>query len=447
MFTDYQLSNFSRYLRETPKHMLGIDPGPVFGAYDSAFGARAHGFRRGINMRQFARGGAFDAGGNLDPENPNMSKSGNCLVALEKYLSQKLSTEEMQKISPMIETLCHHVKSEAMNGEDDDPDADAEAMDKPRRARDDPDFPGATRTGADPRFNSLVRNNKGSAMDSPASSHKGRRRFLQRDVQSFAVEARLIQRGVSFGPARHGAALVYLERGIPMGKIQSLVAVARGGGNHVDQDRLALNIAINAAAEARRAVDNAAAARGRALRMVDQADDRLSAATTAVTEAKDSLARRMTSYATEGGTALAPDSILSNCRAEERDAADNLDAARAALNAVEATLEGPLEALKASERRVGELARGILARAIEPTIADIVRLKASLRDAMGQLSVMARECCVQWPPNAELSRLTNHLRIEARGGICFELDHAGNPGVERMQAYLAALLLDADASI
>jgi hypothetical protein len=163
MFTDYQLSNFSRYLKETPKHMLGIDPGPVLGAYDAigpAGGARAHGFRRGINMRQFAWGGAFDAE-NGENENNNMSKSGQTWVALEKYLSQILSTEQMAEVGSMIEDLCHHAKSEAMNGEDDDPDA--EAMDKPRRgARDNP-----------PPFANGGRPNPGGRVD-PADPMNGR---------------------------------------------------------------------------------------------------------------------------------------------------------------------------------------------------------------------------------------------------------------------------------
>jgi hypothetical protein len=132
MFTNYQLSNFSRYLNETPKHMLGIDPGPVLGAYDAGGavgGARAHGFRRGINMRQFARGGAFDAAANGENENPNMSKYGASLVRLEKYLRNILSEEEMGEVSPLVDDLCHHAKSEGMN-QDDDPD-DME-MDKRR---------------------------------------------------------------------------------------------------------------------------------------------------------------------------------------------------------------------------------------------------------------------------------------------------------------------------
>jgi hypothetical protein len=225
-----------------------------------------------------------------------------------------------------------------------------------------------------------------------------------------------------------------------MGKIQSIVAMARGGGETHDPDRLALAVAINSASEARRAVDAAAASRGRALRMVDQAEDRLAAATSAVTEAKDSLARRMTSYATEGGTALAPDSILSNCRAEERDAADNLDAARAALNAVEATLEGPLDALRASEKRVSELSRVILGRHIEAAVSDVARLATALSSARATLWFLHRECH-QWPPTPDSERVRFAFTYMP------ELDLSlNNQTAARWAEYLAALKLDADAA-
>ena len=57
MFSDIQLANCKHYIDHTPKHMLGIDPARAQGAYDAVGGARPHGFRRGINMRQFSFGG------------------------------------------------------------------------------------------------------------------------------------------------------------------------------------------------------------------------------------------------------------------------------------------------------------------------------------------------------------------------------------------------------
>jgi hypothetical protein len=226
-------------------------------------------------------------------------------------------------------------------------------------------------------------------------------------------------------------------------KIQSILT-ARAGGTK-DGDRLQLSIAISAAAEARKAVDNAAAARGRALRMVDEAEARLVSASAAVTEAKDSLARRMTSYATEG-TALAPDSLLRNCRVEERDAEDSLDAARAALAAVEATIEGSIEALRHADRRVGELQRVILGRNIEPAIADVVRAKAALVDAIGVLHLLQAACVESYPPNSEWSRLRGHVVIEVRGGVCYELDHSNSRAAERWAKYAEELKISADAA-
>jgi hypothetical protein len=227
-----------------------------------------------------------------------------------------------------------------------------------------------------------------------------------------------------------------------MSKIQSLLAV-RGGGTR-DPDRLSLQVAISAAVEARRARDAAAAARGRALRMCDEAEDRLAAAKSGVAAARDNLARATVTAATEG-TRLAPDSEMRNARAEEQAADDSLIAARAALAAVEAALEGPIEASKLSERRVGECVRTILARHIEPAIADVVRAKASLADALGVLHLLQTTCVEPWPPNAELTRLRKHLLVEARGGVCFEIDYEGNRAAARWAKYADELKTSADA--
>jgi hypothetical protein len=228
-----------------------------------------------------------------------------------------------------------------------------------------------------------------------------------------------------------------------MSKIQSIMA-ARAGGTK-DPDRLQLAIAISAAAEARKAVDNAAAARGRALRMVDEAEDRLAAAKEGVTAAKDALTRRVTLSA-QSGTTLSPDSELRNSRLFEQECIDGLDAARASLAAVEAMLECPIEILKVAERRVGDLSRTILARAIEPTIADIRRQKAALLDSIAVLHFLKKSCVADWPPSSEESRLRNCLRIEAQGGVCFEPDFSNSRAAERWAEYFAHLKLDADAA-
>jgi len=228
-----------------------------------------------------------------------------------------------------------------------------------------------------------------------------------------------------------------------MSKIQSIMAV-RGGGTR-DPDRLALNVAINAAAEARRALDASRASVGRAHRFCDEAEARLSAASAGVTAARDALARATRTAATSG-TVLAPSSEMRSARLVEQDCIDSLDAARAFLAAVSATLEGPAEALKLAERRVGELARVILARHIEPAIADVVRAKAALFDALGVLHLLGTQCVTSWPPNSEWTRIRNHLLVEARGGVCFEIEYAGNPGAAKWSEYASALRESADAS-
>jgi len=156
MWTDYQLSNFSRYLKETPKTLLGVYPITPQGAYDALSGGRGHGFghRRGIPSRAFSRGGAFDAPGGeygangANGENADLPKSGQAWKKLEALLSPILSTEEMVEAGQLIEELVDHCKTEAKNDATEDDDPDAEAEDRRRAARDNPEpFSGMPRTG------------------------------------------------------------------------------------------------------------------------------------------------------------------------------------------------------------------------------------------------------------------------------------------------------------
>jgi len=233
----------------------------------------------------------------------------------------------------------------------------------------------------------------------------------------------------------------------PLTKVISIVRTQQAGGGTGDQDRLALAVALNTLAEARRAADNAAAARGRAIRMVDESEDRLAAATAGVTEAKAALARRMT-LAAQDGTSLSPDSELRNARAEEQSCTDGLDAARAALAALESpgALEERLEAHALAERKVDELARVILARAIEPTISDIKRQRDALFASISVLHFLKNACTTSWPPNAEEARLRSHLQIPARSNVAFEIDYeAHRASSDRWAKYAEELKTSADA--
>jgi hypothetical protein len=231
-----------------------------------------------------------------------------------------------------------------------------------------------------------------------------------------------------------------------MGKL--FPAVARGGGGNADQDRLQLSVALTQMAEARRAVDNAAAARSRSLVMVDAASDRLASATAGVTAARDALARASVVAATEG-TRLAPDSEMRNARAEEQDAEDSLSAARAALAAVEARVEGPMDILTGVERRVAELSRVILSRHIEPTIADIKRQRDALFASISVLHFLQGACCDWSPdPNSEWSRLRRHLQIPAaQRGVSFEINYDDNrAAADRWASYADELKVSVDAA-
>lgn len=125
MLSTRQLANFSAYLAACPKKYLGV-PRPVLGAYDAVGGAAAHGFRRGLDMRDFGRGGAFDSiGGKADRQSVE--------TAL-KFLAEKLSSADWAALQ---DHLCGADPDEPEEAEESE-----EAMDReeplgiPRRDKD-----------------------------------------------------------------------------------------------------------------------------------------------------------------------------------------------------------------------------------------------------------------------------------------------------------------------
>jgi hypothetical protein len=94
MWTAGELTNFSRYLQSTPRHLWG-QSAPL-GAYDSARGARDHVGNRRLEQRDFSRGGAFDA--TLDE--PESGKGD--AVALLKHLASRLSPQEWSELQGVL---------------------------------------------------------------------------------------------------------------------------------------------------------------------------------------------------------------------------------------------------------------------------------------------------------------------------------------------------------
>jgi hypothetical protein len=105
MWTARELSNFSRYLETTPRHLWGKPP--VLGAFDSARGARDHTTHRRLERRDFGVGGAFDAAPPTqgDP------------IAFLKFIASKLSAEDWAALQ---ERLCAGEEDEG--AEDDQPE-------------------------------------------------------------------------------------------------------------------------------------------------------------------------------------------------------------------------------------------------------------------------------------------------------------------------------------
>jgi hypothetical protein len=221
-----------------------------------------------------------------------------------------------------------------------------------------------------------------------------------------------------------------------MSKISLLTA--RAGGTK-DADREDLRRAIAAAAEARQELNNALSARGRCIRFCDEASDRLESATALVTAARDALTRSTVLAATEG-TRLETSSELRNARAEQQAAEDAVSASRAAQAALESTLEGPIDALRIAERKVADLARGILSRALEPALADVARLSAALSSARATLWFLHRECH-PWPPTPESEQTRIAYTYLPEPKLSLE-----NPAAVAWSAYWSELLKNADAA-
>jgi hypothetical protein len=91
MFTDAQLRNFRRYLKMVPPQLHGAarDQLKPLGAYDSGLRAPAH----GLDPRDFARGGAFDAEGGIGRD---------VVEKLMAFLKGKLNSGDLAKLEDLL---------------------------------------------------------------------------------------------------------------------------------------------------------------------------------------------------------------------------------------------------------------------------------------------------------------------------------------------------------
>jgi hypothetical protein len=219
-------------------------------------------------------------------------------------------------------------------------------------------------------------------------------------------------------------------------KVQSLV---RQGPGPRDPDRLALAIAISARDAAAKKVAEARASIGRAHRYVDQCSERLELATAAGVEARDNLARRVTASAVDG-TSFVPDGAMRAARLDEQDAEDCLAAAKAALAAVSATVEDPESHYRASETRVTEAARVVLAKSADEALQAALSLRAQLTTALGAIWAIHREA-FPWPPTPESERVRMAFTYLPQPNLSLD-----NPGAAAWSAYWSELLKNADAA-
>lgn len=178
-----------------------------------------------------------------------------------------------------------------------------------------------------------------------------------------------------------------------------------------DPARERLAVAIAEAERAQRAVDDGRDVIARAKEMVAGAEVRHAAAVASVVSTKRSAASRLASAAASGsGGGL--DRSIREARAEEIDAADAVEVARAALASVEAATAEAEYALGQSRKRVTEAARTVIAGAVPQAVGDVERLKAELNAAIGRLWFL-HHTVFDWPPSNESKAVERHLQPPA----------------------------------
>ena len=156
-------------------------------------------------------------------------------------------------------------------------------------------------------------------------------------------------------------------------------------GGSRSPEREALAAAIAEAADYKATADATRAGVARAKAMIEDASSRLSAATADASAAKEAHTARAIEAASTGAT-LTPDASLREARVRADDARDDLEAAEAALAAVEASLGDDLYRERKSLERVGAAADMVIqAGPVEALLEEAERIH---RDLTGRRNVL-----------------------------------------------------------
>lgn len=203
-------------------------------------------------------------------------------------------------------------------------------------------------------------------------------------------------------------------------------------------EREELAALIVKANDARLAEEAARVAVDRAHGMVDAAEERLSVAAEMVASARASTSTRIASTA-QSGALWEPDRSLRDARAREVDAADNLEATRAAMASVEAALGEATYQYERSKTKALDAAKLILSGAAERLIELLKRQQAEAGATRAALGFIYAN--LAWP-TAESQRVLSALNAEPYPGS--EKDH---PSYSVWRDALAKLTQDADTQL
>lgn len=182
----------------------------------------------------------------------------------------------------------------------------------------------------------------------------------------------------------------------------ALKVVGDGGARSPERESLAA--AIAEAAEYRATADATRAGVARARAMIADATARLDAANADAAKAREAHAERAITAASTGAP-MVPDGSLRDARQRAGDATDDLEAAQAALAAVEASLEDEEYRERKSIERVGEAADLVLqAVPIEGMLEEAARVQREVIEKRTVLLMLTAQYR-QWKSDGSHQRL------------------------------------------
>ena len=225
-------------------------------------------------------------------------------------------------------------------------------------------------------------------------------------------------------------------------------------------ERTTLAEAIERSTDAERIAIAAREAVTRASEMVKAATAQLDDATADVATARERQATNMAAAA-KSGAASSPDKSMREARAQEIDASDELDAARAALAACEAALIEPEKTHTNAQQYVESCADAVMATGVAALLVEAEAIQRELGVKRAVLQFLRKDCIEPYCPASEI---INWDEVNA-GGVprskkneapavskfldapVFSFYDTTHPAIEPWRAARDALMRDASAPL